>query len=305
MNRFKKVTAAAVCCILLASIAGCSKEEGNSNSSGSSTDTNISDGTGITPPDNYIDNSPSDPLEYTSSEIYSSIGNIGGAAIRDEQAYIDGEGFQYRFTANLLTTETEGTAPCISDMKKDIGKIIIGNKKYDYDDLIRDKTQGIEVVRMLAKDFGVNICDGTGKLIERKGNIQDTNELRNAYSDRVEYDDYTACTYYFDAAMNDLDADTYARYREKYAKKYGTDSSEYLDGILAVILYYDTSGHDYFYSVVISAPTYYSSEKNFEANMNTNIRKNITYCHAELENGLRVGFINRTAIMCSGMPEQG
>lgn len=294
----KIIAAACAACILLAGCSG-GDETGNPDTG---------EATGIAPPDNYADNSedPGDTgniLEYTSGELHASIGGIDGAAVRDEQAYISGEGFQYRFAANLMTADNNGSAPCISDMKADIEKIRIAGKEYGYDDLIRDKTQGLEVVKMLAEDFGVNKCDGSGVLIERLGNVQDTDELRNAYSDRVEYDSYTACAYYFDARMNDLDDDTYDEYRRLYARKYDTDTSECLDGVLSVILYYDTDGHDYFYTIVLSAPTYYSSRKNFEANMRTNIRKDITNCHAELKDGLKVGFVNRTAIMCDDMPE--
>ena len=107
----------------------------------------------------------------------------------------------------------------------------------------------------------------------KEGYITDEEALRSAYSERVEYEDYTVCAYYFDAKMNNLDDKTYDKYREAYNAKYNIDTSESLDGTLAVMMYYDTSGHDYFYAIAISAPTYWDSEENFNANMNVNVRK--------------------------------
>ena len=264
-----------------------------------------------TPPDNYVDNAvtSSDQLDYTYDELYANIGGIANVAVRDEQVYLNNEGFQYRFMTNMLVTDmtTDNNANtgtvCITKLKDQIKTIKIGDYEYTYDQLIRDKTQGLEVVKMLSKDFGINIHDENGILVERKGNIEDTDELRNAYSDREEYEDYTVCAYYFDAKLNNLDDETYQKYRDEYKTKYETDTGTYPDGTLAVLLYYDTEGHDYFYSIALSAPTYWDSEENFKANMNNNVRKDITNCYMEFNNNLKVGFVNRMVIMCSDMPE--
>ena len=308
MNK-KRIFTIVLIGMMLAAMTGCSNNTDNNSSANTSSNTSSDTTSETSAPDDYVDNSvTSNPLDYTDSELYANIGDIANIATRDEQVYINNEGFQYRFTTNLLTTDKSGNestnagAVCISDIKDHVSKIVIGNKEYTYSDLIRDKTQGLEVVKMLSQDFGINIHDENGILTERKGNITDTAELRNAYSDREEFEDYTVCAYYFDARLNNLDSETYKEYREEYNKKYNTDTGAYLDGTLAVLLYYDTKGNDYFYSIVLSAPTYWNSKENFMANMNNNVRKDISKCYMEFDNELKIGFVNKMTIMCSEMP---
>lgn len=286
------------------SLSACNNDKENTDVSSTTTTSSESIHEQVTtPPDSYVDNSVTEnPLDYTDSDLYDSIGGIENIAYRDEQVFINNEGFQYRFATNLLVTDSENgnNAADITLLKNDIEKIVIGDKEYSYDQLIRNKTDGIEVVKMFSEDFGLNICEGDGTLKERKGNITDIDTLRNSYSDRVAYDDYTVCSYYFDVKLNNLDDETYTKYRNACAEKFGTDTTKYLDGTLAVMLYYDTSGHDYFYAISLSAPTYWDSEANFLANMQNNVRKDISKCYIDFKDNPNVGFINDTVIMCSG-----
>ena len=308
MIKNKKILTGIITMFLVLSLTACNKSDSDSSSESSSSISSdissTSDNNEITPPEGYVDNSSVNESGYTHDEIYMNVGGVDNIAVKDEQIFDNGNGFQYRFSTNLLTTDKSNSesAPCITDMKNDIDKFIIGDKEYKYEDLIRDQSQGIEIVKMFAEDFGLNLCDNSGNLIEHKGNVSDIDMLRNLYSDKVEYDSYTACAYYFDVKMNNLNSETYDKYRIKYKEANNTDTGAYLDGVLGVVLYYDLDGHDYFYSIVLSAPTYYSNEKNFEANMMTNVRKDITNCCAQLKNGLKIGFVNKTAIMCSETP---
>lgn len=298
----KNIKLAAICAACVLALTACSGENKNETSNTSSSTSSTMSNT--VPPEGYVDNTSTDSntLDYTDDELYAGIGSEKKAMVRDEKTFINGEGFQYRFATNLLTTEKQDNVVCIEDAKDKISKFVIGGHEYAYGDLVRDKTQGIEIIKLFAKDFGINKCDEKGNLVERLGDIQDTDGIRNAYSDRVEYDDYTACAYYFDAKLNSFDDATYEKCREKYAEKHKTDTGANLDGVLGVILYYDKDGNDYFYSIILSAPTYYNDEKNFEANMDNNLRKDVTNCHVEFSDGLKVGFINKTAIMCTKMP---
>ena len=321
-SRIKAIFACLLCAVITASVAGCSKKDSD-NSSGdssivSSMDNNSggdNSGTGIGG-DNGSNSGTGDPLEYTPSELYSKIGSVQDAAYRDESVYIDGEGFQHRLDRALISTEkTEGGEELYyGDIESGISKIVLGDRSYAPGDLIKDKTKGFDVLKTLVEDFGLNICDSDGTLIERKGDVSDSDGLRSMYSDRVEFDEYTVCTYYIDARMGNYDEETYVKYREAYAEKNGVEGGVALDGQLAVMLYYDTAGHDYFYTIVVRPPTYFIDEKNFMANMNANIsRPDVTRCRIDTKDGLAIGLCGgvtdgstKTAaplmIVCTSMP---
>lgn len=255
-------------------------------------------------PEDYVDNS-ADKYAYTDEEMYASF-DENRIAVHDEQIFADGIGFQYRFTTNLISTDpnvspdTNKEAISIDSIKDHVENIVLGNKTYSLNDICKDSTAGLEVVKMFAEDFGVNIYDENGVLIERKGNITDEAALREAYSQRSDFENYSVCAYYFDAKMNSFDEETYQKYRDLYREANGTDTSTSLDGTLAVLLYYDTTGHDYFYTIVVTAPSYYDSEENFKANMNVaNVRTDITNCRMIMDNGINIGFVNNMAIQCS------
>ena len=81
-------------------------------------------------------------------------------------------------------------------------------------------------------------------------------------------------------------------------EKYNIDHSSALDGSLAVMLYYDTTGHDLFYAVAASAPDYWTDAADFETNMNAHVKHDITKCCAIMDGDRPVGFVNQVFIRC-------
>lgn len=297
----KKILAILVMAAMITSLAGCKKDDDTNNTTNATTTVH---GQVTEAPEGFVDNTEN-KYALTNEELYMTISDIDRMAMRDDTVFADGDGFQFRFTTNLLCTdptvtpETNSDAISVAAIKDHVTEIKIADKTYKIDDLCRDNLSGIDVLKMFSKDFGVNVYTDEMTKVEHKGDITDEEALRSAYSERVEYEDYTVCAYYFDAKMNNLDDKTYDKYREAYNAKYNIDTSESLDGTLAVMMYYDISGHDYFYAIAISAPTYWDSEENFNANMNVNVRKDITNCHMKFDNNTSVGFVNGMVITCT------
>ena len=315
MNKFKIIIAALVCASMATSLAGCSKsgdESGDNTSSSSSTTSGIENsgtedgGTGGNGNNSGGSNGAAkDPTEYAPGEEYIALGNAEGAAKLKNFAFYDGEGGQFLMNTEILTSEpAAGDAIYIEDVRSDIASINIGGKSYKLEDLVKDQSKGLEIVRLFAKDFGLNRCNPDGVLIERLGDVSNSDNLRELYSYREDFEEYTACAYYFDVKLGNYDAETYEKYEALYEAADNTDNTGFtLNGKLGIVLYYDTKGHDYFYSIVISAPSYYNDEANFKANMNSNERKDITNCYIERKDGVKIGMANNFTIMCATMYE--
>lgn len=314
MNRFKIIIAALICASMAASLVGCSKSgdgNGDNASSSSSTASGIENsssedgGTGGNGNGNGSGNSSKDPTEYAPGEEYIALGNAEGAAKLKNFVFYNGEGGQFLMNTEILTSEpAAGDAIYIEDVRSDIAGITIGDKTYRLEDLVKDQSKGLEIVRLFAKDFGLNRCNSDGVLIERLGDVSGSDNLRELYSYREDFDEYTACAYYFDVKLGNYDDETYEKYRTLYENADNTDGTGFtLNGKLGIVLYYDTKGHDYFYSIVVSAPSYYNDEANFKANMNSNERKDITNCYIERKDGVKIGMANNFTIMCASTYE--
>lgn len=301
-----RIAIIALACALAASLGGCKDKDDINNSNG----TAPAEASNTIAKENGDNNNAkkeeddSAMLENTDEELYSALGSAERALICDELAFYNGEVYQYRLNARIITTEpAAGDALQLDDIKDGIDKIVIGDKNYSINELVRDQSEGLEIVKLFARDFGLNRCTPEGILIERLGDVSESDDLRSLYSDRVDFNDqnaYTACAYYFDVKLGNYDAADYDNYRAIYKENYGSDTGFNLDGKLGVVLYYDSEGNDYFYSIVISAPGYYSNEKNFRANMGNSLRKDITNCHILTTDGLKAGLTDNIMIMCGG-----
>ena len=292
----KRFLAVLLASMAILSVAGCGKEEAPVVS-GNDIQEQVTEA-----PDGYVDNSV-DVGSYTDAELYFSIGDER-MAVRDETLFSEGDGFQFRFATNVLSTnpdvnpEDNNGAISIVNMKDQIANFNIGGNIYTYDDLCRTGDQGFEVVKMFAEDFGVMTFNEDGT-VNRLGNITDEATLKTAYSESADYEDHSVLCYRFDAKMNNLDAETYDAYRAAYLEAYGVDTSVSLDGTLAVMIRTNTEGYCVGYDIVIDAPTYWDSEENFNANMDVTVRRDITNCHMMLTDSVQVGFVNNVAISCT------
>lgn len=254
-------------------------------------------------PDGYVNNG-ADLEKYTEAELYFSVGDER-MAVREESLFSEGDGFQFRFVTNVLSTDPavnpndNNGAISIANMKDQIENFKIAGETYTYDDLCRSGDQGFEVLKMFSEDFGVIKFDSENNTVEHLGNLTDEASLKDAYSEKQDYEDYSVLCYRFDAKMNNLDDTTYDKYRDAYTVAYGVDTGVALDGTLAVMIRTNTEGMCIGYDILLEAPTYWNSEENFNANMNVMVRRDITNCHMLLTDGVQVGFVNNVAISCT------
>lgn len=254
-------------------------------------------------PEGFVDNEI-DPDEYTEDELYFTDAEkdtiIG---VNDETVYFNGTGMQSRFAVNMISSGTGAVAGLPIDAIKDrVDYIKFGDIRYKLDQLVRPRTEGFAVLEMMAADFGVDIYgsdeNGTVYLLDCAGKELAGDELREAYSERADFDDYTVCVYYLHCRMSGMDESDHERCREILSEKYDIDHSSALDGTLAVMLYYDTTGHDLFYAVAAAAPDYWTDPEDFEANMDSHSKHDITNCCMVLDGDHPVGFVNQVFIRC-------
>lgn len=256
-------------------------------------------------PDNFVDNS--DGLgDIPDEQRYDLDGTAGLVlGVRDERVFLGSDGFATRFATNLLSgdPESDGSKGLpLAWIWDRVDYIQLADKQYKLSDLVRPRSEGFQVLEMLARDFGVTVYTAdpeTGALTgaEHKGSLSG-DELREAYSERQDMDDYTVCAYYLDARMSGMDAENQSKARGILESEHGVDSDQVLDGTLAVMLYYDTDGYDMYYNVAMIAPGYFQDAKDFENNMNANARHDITKCHMMVDGTTAIGFVNQVFIRC-------
>ncbi len=294
-----RIAAALLAGAMVLSLAGCKKgDEDQSKKQPESSET----GGKIEAPDGYVDNTvdiggfKSEELIMTDDEAGVVIGNM------DEQIYWKGAGFNPKFAANALLTESgpdaESKGLPLARFWDRIGGVNFGNKAYEITDLVRPRGEGFQVLEMLAKDFGVDKYDpDTGELAECLGKDLEGDALREAYSERADLENYTVCVYYLHAEMSGLEKSEYDAARKVLKDKSGTDHDSILDGTLAVMLYYDTNGYDMYYAIVASAPGYFENADDYAKNMSSGLRYDITNCNM-LVDDRAVGFLNHVIILC-------
>lgn len=254
-------------------------------------------------PEGFVDNTV-DPADYTDAELYFTDPDKGAIiGVTDRQAYYGGTGAQTRFAVNMISSGSGDVAGLsAAAIRGRTDYVQFGDIKYELEDLVRPRTEGFAVLEMMAADFGIDVYaadeDGTVYLDRCAGTGLSGDELRAAYSERADFEDYTVCVYYLHAHMNGMDQDEYDKCRGILKDKYGMDHSSVLDGSLAVMLYYDTTGHDLFYAVAASAPDYWTDSADFEANMESHVRHDITKCCMVMDGDHPVGFVNQVFIRC-------
>ena len=292
-----RIAAAILAGAMVLSLAGCKKGEDDPTKASDPSQTDK-----IEAPEGYVDNSVDigefrpEELIMTDDEAGVVIGNM------DEQIYWMGAGFNPKFAANALLTDSgedaEQNGLPLARFWDRIGGVALGGKTYGITDLVRTRGEGFQVLQMLAKDFGIDKYDPeTGELVGCLGKDLEGDALREAYSERADFDEYTVCVYYLHAEMSGMEDGEYAKAREALENKAGTDHDSILDGTLAVMLYYNTDGYDTHYAVVASAPGYFENAADYEANMTSGLRYDITKCHM-LVDGRAVGFLNHVIILC-------
>lgn len=292
-------------CVLAACLSGCNKDDGKNpdnpddpNNAQTGTTDDFSEA-----PDGFVDNTV-DPNDYTEDELYFTDPEKNAIiGVTDPQVYYNGAGLQSRFAVNMISSGTGDVAGLSAAAIRDrVDYIQFGGVKYTMDDLIRPRIDGFAVLEMMAADFGVDIYaadeNGTVYLDRCAGKDLSGDALREAYSERADFEDYTVCVYYLHCQMNGMEQGEYDKCRELLKEKYNIDHSSALDGSLAVMLYYDTTGHDLFYAVAASAPDYWTDAADFETNMNAHVKHDITKCCAIMDGDRPVGFVNQVFIRC-------
>ena len=255
-------------------------------------------------PEDFVDNTagledmPEEQKVYADKDAQVVIGK------QDENVFYNGSGFATMFAANMLSCGTDPDAgeglPLVRVYDR-INYVQLGEHQYKLSDLARTRYDGFDVLKMLAADFGIDQYDPeTGELKVCLGTEFESDEaLREAYSERADLDNYSICVYYLHADMSGMsDADHKACIQALH-DKYGIDHSQLLDGMLAVMLYYDLTGHDMFYTVAISAPGYWSSVEDYTNNMDSAMRHDISRCYMMMDDVIPVGFVNQCFLYCT------
>lgn len=297
-DRMRRAAALAACLVLALSLAGCKKDDDGGNT----VPPNQIEDNRTEKPEGFVDNA--EGLDgYTDEELYY-VDNDADAilAANDPNVFYDGAGFSPRFAVNMLTTDPSGDANqglSLARFWDRIDHVQLGDKAYKITDLVRPRTEGFQVLKQLMADFGVDQYDPeTGALKACLGKNLDDEALREAYSEREDYDEYSVCVYYLDAHMSGMDPELEAQCREKLTEAYGDGHNQSMDGTLAVMLYYNTDGTDLFYAIAISAPSYWDSYENFEKNESNSLRHDTTACHMLVDEDTAIGFVNQVFIRC-------
>lgn len=250
-------------------------------------------------PSGFVDNG-ADIGDYKPEELVMADEEVGSViGHMDEQVYFEGAGFNCMFaTSALLTDQSDGAdaqgLPLCRFWDR-IGKVNLGGMSYDITDLVRPRGEGFAVLEKLAADFGIDKYDPATGEVQCLGKGLSGDELREAYSDREDAEDYTVCVYYLHAQMSGLDGDEYKKAAEAAG---GAGHDERLDGQLAVMLYYSTGGEDIHYAVFAAAPEYFANAEDYASNAGSGVRHDITNCHMEID-GRPVGFVNNVFLVCN------
>lgn len=292
-KKFVNALLAAAMCL---SMAGCGGKEPDEATS--PTDATVEATAEPEAPEGFVDNTI-EVEDYTEDELYLIDGDwILG--VRDENVYLNGAGFQSRFAVNMLTTDGSGGLG-IAGIRDKADFVQLGDMRYGIDDLVRSRTEGFQVLSMLAADFGVDRYEvdesGEVSLAECMGTGITGDALREAYSERADLDDYTVCVYYLHAQMSGMEETEYGKCKDILESEYGIDHSSTLDGTLAVMLYYDVNGYDMFYTVAIASPNYWTDSADYKANMLNGIRHDISKCYLSMS-GIPIGFVNQVFLRC-------
>ena len=303
-KKARRLAALLAACLAAAALSGCNA---GANDPGDTSANMDAHGQAETPPDGFVDNS-ADLSEYSDEEIYFTDPEKSAIiGVNDEQVYFNGAGFQSRFAVNMIIDGPEGSAGLPVDAIRDrVDRIQFGDFEYSVEDLVRPRTEGFAVLEKMAADFGIDVYgvdeNDTVVLKECMGKELSGDALREAYSERADFEDYTVCVYYLHARMSGMAKADYDACRKTLEDRYGIDHSSLLDGTLAVMLYYDTTGHDLFYTIAASAPGYWSSPDDFADNLDNGLRHDITKCHMMMDGDHPVGFVNQVFIRCDRDP---
>ena len=301
----RQIMAFALCAVMVLGLAGCKKDGGIQDASGGQSESQPAGSTAPDKPDGFVDNGTGideiDEAYLFESDLDAGI-TLGR---RDSSVYCAGEPMGLMFATNLITADPDGDASegfPLARIWNRVDHVRFGSHEYKLDELVRPRDQGFQVLEMLAADFGVvqykqdpetGSLEGAAKLGSLSGDA-----LREAYSERSDQDGYTVCVYYLDAAMNGMPEEDYTACRTKLKEAYGTDTDQYLDGTLAVMLYYDTEGYDMYYNIAAIAPTYWESVDDFAKNMDSAVRHDTTNCHMVVDGDVKIGFVNQVFIRC-------
>lgn len=296
-NRITGPAALLLAAALLLPMAGCGKDEPEPDDGPVPGQVSIE-----APPEGFVDNTEGIG-DYRPEELVMAAPDTGTViGAMDEQVYYNGAGFNARFATNLLSTSVDDGGDAYGLAMRlfwdSVEGITFGDKTYAASDLVRPRDEGFAVLGMLASDFGIDKYDPeTGTLIECLGKNLSGEELRGAYSEREDFDDYTVCAYYLHAEMSGLDPRERTGALDALAAARGTDHDQNLDGTLAVLLYYTTGGEDLYYTIAASAPGYFESAEDYAANMDSKLRHDISKCRMDID-GRPVGFVNQVFILC-------
>ena len=302
MKAPKRLICALMACALLACmLSGCDRNDVPDDAEPSVTDDTDAP---VQAPDGFVDNQV-DPGDYTEAELYLTDPDKNAIiGVNDPNVYYRNAGFTARFAVNMISSASGDAVPGlpVSALEGHVDYIRLGDAEYQLEDLVRPRSEGFAVLEMLAADFGIDKYaedeNGAMRLEACMGTGVFGDALREAYSERADLEDYTVCVYYLHARMNGMAQSEYDKCREALVDAHGIDHSSLLDGTLAVMLYYDTSGYDLFYAVAVSAPGYWTDYEDFLANPDNQVRHDVTNCMMMMDGVKPVGFVNQVFIRC-------
>ncbi|MCM1296572.1 MAG: hypothetical protein NC311_13630 [Muribaculaceae bacterium] len=299
MKKWKTITCLLLSAGLVFGLAACGQNGADSGGGTEPSETPYDQ-----PPEGFVDNEV-DVGSYTEAELYFTDPDRNAIiGVNDEAVYYKGSGFQTRFAVNMITSNdgSQSSGLAAGLIRDRVDYVQFGDVQYQLDDLVRARGEGFQVLKQMAADFGVDKYgldeNGSMQLESCMGSDLTDDELREAYSEREDFEDYTVCVYYLHARMSGMGQSEYDKCREELKSAYGIDHSSLLDGTLAVMLYYGTDGYDLFYTVAVAAPGYYESCDDFKANLNNQARHDITKCHMMMDGSKPVGFVNQVFIRC-------
>lgn len=304
-DNWKRAAAAALSAVLLmGALTGCNAKK-DPGPGDTSAETGVTgDASDFeTKPDGFVDNEI-DPSDYTEEELYfTDAGKNVIIGVNDGNTYYGGTPLQTRFAVNMISSGEGSTAGLPADAIRDrVDYVRFGGMQYKLADLVRPRTDGLAVLKMLGDDFGIDIYgadeDGNVQMLQTGIKGLDGDGLRETYSERADFEDYTVCVHYLHACMHGMAESDYEKCVETLKSKYGITYSSMLDGTLAVMMYYDTEGNDLFYAIAAAAPGYWESPEAFAENPDGQTTHDITNCCMVLDGDHPVGFVNQVFIRC-------
>jgi len=235
-------------------------------------------------------------------------------AMQIKHAYIGEEGTQYVIAADTVSNTNDNgfeyeefddrvvyanIAGKTFALKDEFKIKDIGTYDYNVADILKDAKQGFKLVDILYREFGIlkfneeGVYDSTAKL--DTDTAMDFEAYKEVASEVSEFEEGATLTFMFDVDM--------ANYNESFKNKYkeitGSEKDENISGELSVVVYTDVEGNCEAYDIIISAPIYWDSVENLEANPTNKLRFNDTNCYIVLDenDGQKVGFTNQKIVV--------